>query len=242
MFFWRRRSFPKAPPEPVVEVFVRHCTYSSISAKKPRPTYFSKEAAHRNLLQTADARVHFTHFLDTAKEGRHFLKGSAIEIKEGTESGSFLKMLEYVLALDLNLNTIVYFLEDDYLHKPGWVDVLFEGFSLPADYVTLYDHRDKYSAYPKLTSQIFVTPSCHWRTTPSTTNTYAMRFSTLKEDQKIHRRFSLGRKVTADHNKFCFLGKKGRRLISSMPGWSTHADPEFLSPCIQWEILCKHSR
>lgn len=241
--FFRRTTAINNPPQPQIEVFVRHCTYSSVSAHKKRPFSFSKEGCYRNLLSTADARVHFTHFLDVANGGEHFLK-KAIEISEGTEAGSFLRMLDYVEKLDLHPDTIVYFLEDDYLHKPGWVNILFEGFSLNADYVTLYDHRDKYTMYPKLQSKIYATASCHWRTTPSTTNTYAMRFSKLLEDFSIHRRFSIGRKVTADHNKFCFLGKKGRALISSIPGWSTHADPEFASPCIDWEpyfqggVLC----
>jgi glycosyltransferase involved in cell wall biosynthesis len=224
--FFRKRQVPKSPPQPIVEVFVRHATYSSASAHKKRPPHFSREACHRNLLATAKDRAH---------GGDHFLKGKAIEIQEGSEARSFLRQLNFVKDLPLHPDTIVYFLEDDYLHRPGWVDVLFEGFSLGADYVTLYDHRDKYTMYPKLRSQIFATPSCHWRTTPSTTNTYAMRFSTLLEDFLIHRRFSLARNITADHDKFCFLGKKGRVLISSMPGFSTHADPEFVSPCIDWE-------
>ncbi len=233
LFKWK--ALPKLAVEPVVEVFVRHCNYSSASAHKKRPMGFSKEACHQNLLETAlSDQVRFTYFLDVAKEGEHFLKGKAIEMREGTEAGSFLRMLEYVEKLDLRPDTIVYFLEDDYLHQPGWVNVLFEGFSLDADYVTLYDHADKYTSYPKLFSKIFITPSCHWRTTPSTTNTYAMRFRTLKADYEAHRRFSLGRKVSADHDKFCFLTKKGRVLISSMPGFSTHAEPEYFSPCIDW--------
>ncbi|MBX7067313.1 MAG: hypothetical protein K1X28_08790 [Parachlamydiales bacterium] len=243
--FFRRRTLPRGPLQPVIEVFVRHCTFSSISAHKKRPAHFSKENCYRNLISTSDSRVRFTHFLDIANGGEHFLKGQAIEISEGTESGSFLRMLDHVEKQKLHPDTIVYFLEDDYVHRSGWVDVLFEAFSLNADYATLFDHRDKYMIYPKLESKIFISNSSHWRTTPSTTNTYAMRYSTLLEDFSIHRRFSVGRKVTADHNKFCFLGKKGRVLISPMPGWSTHADPEFASPCIDWEpyfegsVLCK---
>lgn len=242
MMFLRRRPLPKGPLQPVIEVFVRHCAHSSISAHKKRPAHFNKEACYRNLIATSDSRVHFTHFLDSSPD--HFLKGQGIAIQEGTESGSFLRMLDHVEKLKLHPDTIVYFLEDDYVHRPGWVDVLFEAFSLPIDYATLYDHSDKYKAYPKLESKIFATKSCHWRTTPSTTNTYAMRFSTLIQDFSIHRRFSIGRKVTADHNKFMFLGKRGKVLISSIPGWSTHADPEFASPCIDWEpyfqggVLC----
>lgn len=238
MMLFKWKTLPKPTVQPLVEVFVRHCNYSSISAGKQRPSGFSKKVCFENLVATSrNSKVHFTYFLDVAVEGDHFLKGKAIEIREGTESGSFLRMLEYVERLDLHPDTIVYFLEDDYLHKPDWVAVLLEGFSLPVDYVTLYDHRDKYMHYPNLSSKILHTASCHWRTTPSTTNTYAMRFRTLKADYGTHERFSLGRKVTADHAKFCFLRKKGRVLISSMPGFSTHADPQFLSPCMDWTKL-----
>lgn len=245
MFFRRKKQLLPHPPEPIIYCFVRHATYSSASNHKKRPANFSHEACHENLLATSDSRVKFTYLLDALKDQDHFIKSKAIPIKEGIEAGSFLRLIEHVKTLDLAPNTIIYFLEDDYVHREGWVDALFEAFSLETDYVTLYDHSDKYTAYPNLQSKLFVTKSCHWRSTPSTTNTYAMRFSTLKEDISIHRRFSLNRKVSADHDKFVFLEKKGRTLISAVPGFSTHADPEFLSPCIDWsnyfkEPLCKH--
>ena len=244
--FFSKKVASRGPPQPIIQCFVRYSTYSSASVHKERPSDFSYEACHYNLLETKDSRIELTYFLDLAVEKDHFLRGKAIEIREGTEAGSFLKLLSTVQNLDLHPDTIIYFLEDDYLHRPGWVDALFEAFSLDADYVTLYDHGDKYTAYPKLKSEIYVTKSCHWRTTPSTTNTYAMRFSTLKKDLSIHERFSLGRKISRDHDKFCFLRKKGAKLISPMPGFSTHVDPKFLSPCIDWnpyfkkEHLCKH--
>ncbi len=218
-----------------IEIFFRACVYSSVSAHKGRPKGFSKEVCYQNLLSTMDSRVHITPFLDIANEGDHFLKGKAIEIQAGTESGSFLQMLDYVMGLKFHPNTILYFLEDDYVHRVGWVDALLEAFSLDIDYVTLYDHKDKYMVYPKLLSKIFATKSCHWRTTPSTTNTYAMRFSTLKMDYQIHRKFSEKVKVTRDHEKFCYLQKKGKVLISSLPGYATHADPKHFSPCTHWD-------
>jgi hypothetical protein len=239
MLFRFKKKYQKGKPQPKIEVFVRHAVYSSISANKKRWPGFSKQACHENLLQTADKRVNFTFFLDVAHPGEHFIQDKAIKIKEGTEAGSFLRLLDHVEKLPLHPDTILYFLEDDYVHRPGWVDILLEGFSLDADYVTLYDHRDKYTSYPKLTSQIFSTTSCHWRTTPSTTNTYAMRFATLMQDIDLHRKFSEKRKVSADHDKFCALAKKGATLISPIPGWSTHVDPEHLSPCVNWEPFLK---
>ncbi len=236
--WFSRRKHHAGPPQLHIEVLVRHCIFSKASAHKKRPEGFSREACHHNLKQTADSRVHFTFFLDAPTGGEHFIqKEPHILWKEGTEAGSFLRLLDYVEGLDLHPDTIIYLVEDDYLHKAGWVDILFEGFSLPIDYVTLFDHRDKYMHYPHLRSQIFVTSSCHWRTTPSTTNTFAARLGTLKQDIRIHRQFSQKRKITADHDKFCKLGKQGAILISSIPGWSTHAEPEFGSPFFE-EDLC----
>jgi hypothetical protein len=107
------------------------------------------------------------------------------------------------------------------------------------DYVTLFDHRDKYffPQYADLRSKIFCTTSCHWRTTPSTTNTYAMFFKTLQKHIDIHRCFSLGRTITADHDKFCKLTEEEAVLISSIPGFSTHVEVDFASPCTDWENL-----
>lgn len=240
MFNFRRKA-SYSPVQPHIQIFVRHCVFSSVSAHKKRPPGFSRQSCHQNLLDTLDSRASVTYFFDAAKEGEHFIqKEPHIEIREGTEAGSFLRLLDHVEKLQLHPDTVIYFLEDDYYHKPGWIDVLFEGFTLPADYVTLYDHRDKYLSYPKLTSQIYLTPSCHWRTTSSTTNTFATRYRTLMQDLHIHRRFSEKRAITADHEKFCTLGRKGAKLISSIPGYSTHAEPEYLSPFFTETLCNKH--
>ena len=230
-----------------IEVFSRHCITSSISQHKKRLPGFDRAKCYRNLLATADlARVNFTFFLDTARGDPrgHYLyppggiEGVVVELSEGSEAGAFLRLLDFVEKLSLDPGTILYFVEDDYLHRPGWIDILEEGFQIEgADYITLFDHRDKYffPSYSKLRAQLFATASCHWRTTPSTTQTFATRFKTLIEDLPIHRRFSQKRAISADHEKFCYLGKRGRRLLSSIPGWSTHVEEPFASPCIDWD-------
>jgi hypothetical protein len=228
-----------------VEVFVRHCHLSMVSQHKQRFPGFSRELCFHNFINTVDHDlVNVTFLLDThyPMEEEHFVKRQklypVIEINEGTESGSFLQLLNYVTQLKLSEETIIYFLEDDYIHRPHWGEVLIEGFTLSdADYITLYDHRDKYcdSSYRHLLSTLYHTRSCHWRTTPSTTNTYAMRFKTLEQHLPIHRAFSLDCKVTRDHEKFCKLQNEGALLLSPIPGWSTHAEPALASPCIPWE-------
>jgi hypothetical protein len=248
-FFSSKKKKTSSPFFGKVEVFSRHCIFSSISQHKKRFSSFSRQKCYWNLLETLDLeKANLTFFLDTAKGRReeHFLKEEqrhpVLEISEGCEAGSFLRLLDHVERLDLHPETLLYFVEDDYIHRSGWVDILLEGFQIPqAEYVTLYDHRDKYFAYPKLRSQIFSTPSCHWRSTPSTTHTFAVRFKTLLRDLPIHRKFSLGRTVSSDHDKFlCLQKKRQAMLISSIPGWSTHAEPEFASPCIDWEVHLKN--
>lgn len=246
MSFILKKLFLQKDPLIPIEVFVRHCHYSQASAHKERFANFSRERCLENLLLTLEGqkKVNVTFFLDTSRSGqqKHFVyeqqRYPVIEYKAGSEAASFLLMLEHVHSQKFSTDTILYFLEDDYLHRPLWPQILREAFTLPGiDYVTLYDHRDKYffPEYAELRSKIFHTASCHWRTTPSTTNTYAMLSKTLEKHIDLHRCYSLGRTITADHDKFSKLAEEGAVLISSIPGFSTHAEPKYASACTDWE-------
>jgi hypothetical protein len=94
--------------------------------------------------------------------------------------------------------------------------------------------------YEDLQSKIIATPSIHWRTIPSTTNTYACRFKTLKEHFNIHIQYcDLIEKWTKDHQKFTHLWGIGSNLVSCIPGYSTHVEENMLSFTTDWEkILC----
>ena len=203
---------------PRIEVFARHCYYSPVSQNRQRFPWFSREACHNNLLGTVDKNsVNITFFLDTyfLSSGTHFIKNQTeypvIEIKAGNEAGAFLKLIDYIASLSLDPETIIYIVEDDYLHRPDWVAILIEGFEIPEiSYVTLYDHNDKYfySMYDQLKSKLYHTKSCHWRVTPSTTNTYAMKFKTLLRDLDFHREYSLNVRSRQIMINFVHLGKK----------------------------------
>lgn len=229
-----------------VEIFMRHCYYSDASNHKKRPSYFDRKAFFENFLSTINHDfVRVTCILDTFHEGDqpHFvLEQDQVEvicISEGKEAKSFTKLLEIVEAKKLSPETILYFVEDDYIHRQNWIDVMLEGFSIPnIDYVTLYDHPDKYTdLYQNLQTKLYTTKSAHWRETPSTTNTYAMRAKTLKKHLRIHQEFSEGVAITKDHSKFCALSAVGAKLISCIPGYSTHVELGFESPCIDWEKI-----
>ena len=108
--------------------------------------------------------------------------------------GSFLHIVKYAIE-QLPKDDYVYLLEDDYLHLPGSRQALLEGLAI-ADYVSLYDHPDKYVEFSKgglnhyvidggETTKIFLTQSSHWKETNSTTMTFAARIGTLAADYKI---------------------------------------------------------
>lgn len=228
-----------------IHVFLRQCYYSPNSAlpNRHRPDWFDKEKIFNNFKKTIDTNLADYTIVYDEKYGPikdTFLKDEQnVEIVNfGYEAGSFSKTVDIALEKGLSNDTVVYFLEDDYLHRPGWCEILLEGFTLPAQYISLYDHLDKYldGGYDTLVSKILISESIHWRTTPSTCNTYATKIQTLIEDYSIHKHYSDASPdgVSMDHAKFVHLGNIGKRLITSIPGYSTHCD-HLQSPTIDWK-------
>jgi hypothetical protein len=232
-----------------VEVFLRHCFYSKLQEQpsRSRPSWWDKEKVFENFKRTLDPElINYTIIYDEhyGKIEDTFLKDEEglVKINEGGEAKSFLKTLEYVDSQNFDDNTIIYFLEDDYVHRDNWTQVLIEGFDIKVNekdtvkYITLYDHGDKYSGmYSSLMSRVLITENSHWRPVPSTTNTFATTFGNLKDDLDIHVKYSTDVEPSNDHIKFLELSQKGKYLASSIPGYSTHCHSEFLSPCIDWE-------
>jgi hypothetical protein len=229
-----------------IHIFQLHCNFSELSKNKLRPKWFDREKIFDHLISTLDERVVYTAFHDSGNGEikNHFLNNknvNKISQKGGSGAQSFLNLLNYCIKQDYNEEDIIYFLEDDYIHKPGWIDVLIDGFKyIEADYYTLYDHPNKY--YPELLDKfptyVLTTPSSHWRTTMSTTNTYACQFKTLKTHFDIHTQYcDLVEKWVKDHDKFTHLWNIGSNLVSCVPGYSTHIENEMLSPIVNWENI-----
>lgn len=160
-------------------------------------------------------------------------------------------------ALRHNGDDILYFVEDDFLHLPGSKRLLLEAFrETEADYVTLYDHPDKYIdrkgggpnpfvRHGGEKTRVIVTNSAHWKRTNSTVLTFAVKVSTLRADEKVWRR-CIRHKVPDDFLAFSRLGKarffyrpfgKKRTLIHPIPAMATHGERAFLSPFVDWEAV-----
>jgi hypothetical protein len=230
-----------------IEVFIRHCYYSKIQElpDRIRPSWFNKIKVFENFKNTLNPDlINYTIVYDEfyGSIDKTFLaKEKNVEIiKCGNECDSFLQTLEIIQSKNLSDDTIVYLLEDDYLHRPGWSEVMLEGFEINSHYLTLYDF-DFFIAKGWL-CEIFTTPSSHWRAVPATTNTFACKYKTLIEDIEIQKEYSIygiremdEYSYSRDYNKFWELQKQERYLISPMPGWSTHCDENHISPIIDWK-------
>lgn len=140
-------------------------------------------------------------------------------------AGSFNHAL--LLGMSQADDELVYFCEDDYLHTDKSPVLLQEGIKR-ADYVTLYDHPDKYTSFYDggEISKVVKTASSHWRYTASTCMTFASKCKTLKEDRDIWMEFT---RDDHPHDHFAFkkLGDKRRRLAVCIPGAACHTDLTF---------------
>jgi len=163
------------------------------------------------------------------------------KVSVGHGAGTFNLALD--MALGYDDETIVYFVENDYLHKEGSPKILVEGLQLGYGYVSLYDHPDKYmnGANPFVedggeVTRVMLTDSSHWKLTNSTTMTFASTVATLREDESILREFTKG-SYPRDFEMFLALREKQKGLITPIPGYSTHGETAWLSPLIDWSKI-----
>lgn len=154
------------------------------------------------------------------------VSGMPCEKTQLGNAGSLRYALEQ--AMEGDDNDIIYFCEDDYLHLDTAPKLIVEGMDR-SDYVTLYDHPDKYTAQYNggEFSKVIKTESSHWRYTISTCMTFATTVKTLKEDIDVWRKYTDG-SHPHDHKIFTELSKeKRRRLAVCIPGAACHTDLEY---------------
>ena len=249
-----------------LHIYYRH-TPVARSSGKSRPDWFSHERCFVNLLDTivdclADGEVRLNVVFDGSEADmeadfaaghvarrvtqRPALAQSILQrrIQGGNQRTAWRACVALVkadTAERIAPGDLVYLLENDYLHMPGWVDEVadLKSQGVDWDYLTLYDHPDKYpnrcahldaARYRALPARLFATGRRHWRTTPSTCATYMLSRETFLRDHALLR---LG---LYDLRLFRLLTNlKRRTLISPLPAMSTHCMAELLSPTIDWE-------
>jgi hypothetical protein len=167
-------------------------------------------------------------------------------VSVGHGAGTFNLALDWALKQDED--TIVYFLENDYIHKPNSDKILLEGIEMGADYVSLYDHPDKYIPANRggnkfvdddggEVTKIYLSKSCHWKLANSTTMTFAGKVKTIKRDETILRKWTNMGHYPRDFDMFLELRENGVALMTPIPGFSTHGETDWLSPLTDWSKI-----
>lgn len=154
-----------------------------------------------------------------------------------TEFGSNAESFMFCLseAVTLPADTYVYFIEDDYIHHEGSDLILEQGLSI-SKYVSLYDHPDKYwGKNASKSCQLYMTKDCHWRTTGSTTMTFASSVDNLINDYDLFKQWCGGPdRWTHDFQLFTEISET-RGLITPVPGYATHLDTWVIAKMVDWK-------
>jgi len=217
------------------------------SYKKERFQHATKQHCIENFLThfpKEEVTIYADNVRDETLEWITALGCETVRTNGGSSAAGFLIVMD--AALELPDDETVYFVEDDYFHLPNSRMVLLEGLER-SHYVSLYDHRDKYipasmGGNPFIDddaaelTKVFVTNSVHWKLTNSTTMTFATKVATLKEDAEIWKKYTSGT-YPQDFKCFLELRENGRTLATPLPGYSTHCEPMWASPLINWESV-----
>lgn len=175
---------------------------------------------------------------------KYVTRNCILYTEKGNGAATFNLALDEALTYDDD--EIIYFIENDYLHKSGSQKIIQEAFELGASFVSLYDHPDKYMVPEKggnpycvggaEDTRVYLTDSCHWKITNSTTMTFAAKVSTLKRVEPTLRKWTSG--VHPDDFKmFLDLRSQNELLITPIPGFATHGETAWLSPLCKWHLV-----
>ena len=242
-----------------IHIYYRHVP-SSRQINKLRPEWFTYESAFLNLIHSIkcsppDVKVRMTilfdgdenslkldfinKYIDEVQAVGNDIPISIKLIKGGSAFGAWKLTVEHIKKNKFNSGELLYILENDYIHTPNWISEVANLYAseIPYSYISLYDHSDKYpfhsnsnAQYRKLCSSLFVTSTCHWRTTPSSCASFLVRPDVFVKDLYI---WTSG---LTDRRIFPLLRLlKDRVLLTPIPGLSTHCMSAYMSPCVNWE-------
>jgi hypothetical protein len=224
---------------------------SDAGYNKVKPDYIDNEKCLKNFCDVFFDHINDIHIIaDNCSEptinmiNKYIFPENIENVSVGHGAGTFNLALDK--ALKWEDDEIVYFVENDYLHKQGSPNILEEGFNLGASFVALYDHPDKYmdprsGGNPYCEggaedTRVYLTESTHWKITNSTTMTLASKVSILKQTEDILRKHTSGTHPN-DFPMFIELRENNHLLITPIPGYATHGETAWLSPLTNWSQI-----
>ena len=220
---------------------------SDAGYSKVKPDYINNENCLANATKVFDNSI-WSVIADNVSSNtndmiqKYVTRDCILYTEKGNGAATFNLALDEALTYDDE--EIIYFIENDYLHKPESEKIIKEGFELGASFVSLYDHPDKYitpenGGNPYCQggaedTRVYLTESTHWKITNSTTMTFAAKVSTLRENESILRHHTSG--VHPDDFKmFLELRYANKLLVTPIPGYATHGETAWLSPLNNWK-------
>ena len=216
---------------------------------KVKPDYINNENCLANATKEFDDSI-WSVIADNISEDtnnmiqKYVTRNCILYTEKGNGAATFNLALDEALTYDDD--EIIYFIENDYLHKPGSQKIIQEAFELGASFVSLYDHPDKYMIPEKggnpyceggaEDTRVYKSNSVHWKITNSTTMTFASKVSTLKRIEPILRKWTSGVHPD-DFQMFLELRKNNELLLTPIPGYSTHGETAWLAPFTDWKKI-----
>lgn len=225
---------------------------SDAGYSKVKPEYIGNEACLKNFCNVFFDHIHDIRIIaDNCSESTLSMVAKYIDpiniekVSVGHGAGTFNLALDRALKLDNK--EVVYFVENDYLHKQKSPEIIKEGLSLGASFVALYDHPDKYLDPSKggnpyceggaEDTRVYLTDSCHWKITNSTTMTFASTVEALKRTEPILRKYTNQGHYPDDFKMFLHLRDENELLVTPLPGYATHGETAWLSPLTDWSKI-----
>lgn len=222
---------------------------------KIKPEYVTKKGCFLHFLETFNNYDIYVVADNVSDETYEFLsskiEASKIFRTKLSNAGSFMFSVNFAIITFSDNNEKIYFAEDDYLYTKNAPKIIEEGLSI-ADYSSGYDHPDKYVNHsdggpnPFIfnggeETKVLITKSSHWKLTNSCCMTFATTIKTIKEDLPIYKKYC---STTHPYDFQMFTDLRlinNRKIVSSIPGVSTHGETMWLSPFINWELQITNS-
>lgn len=161
----------------------------------------------------------------------------------GSGAGTFNYALDK--ALQWPDDTLVYFVENDYVHLQNSPEIIENMIQMGASYATLYLHPDKFMSpsqggNPEVdtdggyTTRIYRGKTELYAMFNSTTMTFAATVGTLLDDEAILRKYTEGT-YPRDYEMFLALRSKGKALLCPLNAYATHGETAWLAPLYKTE-------
>jgi hypothetical protein len=221
---------------------------------KNKPEFVTKINCLQNMLNVFkdyDIYIIADNISDESYEflSNHIPEKNNIYRTELSNCGSFIYSVLFAIN-NFNDEENIYLAEDDYIYTSNSPKILEEGLEI-SDYVSGYDHPDKYINYenggpnPFISeggelTRVLLTPNHHWKLTNSCCMTFGCKVKILKEDFNIYKKYC-NDLCPNDFGLFCeLIQHRKRKLISAIPAISTHGETEWLSPLVNWKEIIEN--